>query len=122
MMIGYASSAATGTIRCITTTLTRRRSETLHQRGYKFFCLMRRAEESTITPTTRKLILTNSTLYNIWNIDSLKVPIHIEIESIVGARIRDLTRALFMLYLNHPERLEIARLTPDQKNLTSPSN
>ena len=28
-------------------------------------------------------------------------------ESIVGGRIRDMTRALIMLYLHHPERLEI---------------
>ena len=30
-----------------------------------------------------------------------------EIEAIVGARIRDLTRALMLLYLGNPERLEI---------------
>ena len=35
------------------------------------------------------------------------MPIHVEVESIVGARIRDLTRAFIMSYLNHPERLEI---------------
>ena len=64
-------------------------------------------QESTIRPATRKLILTNSTLYNVWSTPDLKLPIHMDIESIVGGRIRDLTRALIMLYLIYPERLEI---------------
>ena len=37
----------------------------------------------------------------------LNLPIHIDNESIVGGRISDLTRALHMLYLIYPERLEI---------------
>ena len=37
----------------------------------------------------------------------LKLPLHIDIESIVGGRIRGLTCALIMQYLTHPERLEI---------------
>ena len=72
-----------------------------------FYCMMCKMQESTIRPSTRKLILTTSTLYNVWSIDHLNLPIHIDIESIVGGRIRDLTRALIMLYLTNPERLEI---------------
>ena len=77
-----------------------------HQQGCTFFCIMCKAKESTVRPATRKIILTSSTLYNSWKED-LKLPIHVEIEAIVGARIRDLTRAVIMLYLNQPERLEI---------------
>ena len=76
------------------------------QSSYLFHCMMCKTQESVVRPATRKLILTTSTLYNVWNLD-LKLPIHIDIESIVGGRIRDLTRALIMLYLIYPERLEI---------------
>ena len=68
---------------------------------------MCKADESTVRPSTRKIILTSSTLYNVWAIQDLQLPIHVEIEAIVGGRVRDMTRALIMLYLNHPERLEI---------------
>ena len=80
---------------------------TKYQSGYLFHCMMCKAQESTVRPHTRKLILTTSTLYNVWTCPDLNLPIHIDIESIVGGRIRDLTRALHMLYLIHPERLEI---------------
>ena len=58
-------------------------------------------------PSTRKVILTSSTLYNVWSYNELRLDLHVDIESIVGGRVRDLTRALFMMYLKHPERLEI---------------
>ena len=60
-----------------------------------------------VRPSTRKIILTSSTLYNVWSYQELNMPIHVDIESIVGGRVRDLTRALIMMYLNHPERVEI---------------
>ena len=75
--------------------------------SHLFGCLMCKSQESVVRPSTRKLILTTSTLYNVWTQSSFKPDIHMEIESIVGGRIRDLTRALMMLYLIHPERLEI---------------
>lgn len=84
-----------------------RKFATRYQSGYLFYCMMCKAQESTIRPHTRKLILTTSTLYNVWTCTDLNLPIHIDIESIVGGRIRDLTRALHMLYLIYPERLEI---------------
>ena len=78
-----------------------------YQKGYLFGCIMCKQRESTVRPSTRKIILTSSTLYNVWKFEELKLPIHIEIESIVGGRFRDLTRALIMTYLRYPERLEI---------------
>ena len=78
-----------------------------YQYGYLFYCIMCKAQESTIRPHTRKLILTTSTLYNVWTCTDLSLPIHIYIEAIVGGRIRDHTRALHILYLIYPERLEI---------------
>ena len=78
-----------------------------YQRGYVFRCIMCKQLESVVRPATRKIILTSSTLYNVWSYEGLKLPIHMEIESIVGGRIRDMTRALIKLYLRYPERLEI---------------
>jgi hypothetical protein len=78
-----------------------------YQGGYRFYCIMCKGDESVVRPSTRKVLLTTSTLYNVWSYEQLKLPLHIDIESIVGGRIRDLTRALIMQYLNHPERLEI---------------
>lgn len=68
---------------------------------------MCKTDESVVRPSTRKLILTTSTLFNVWAQASFKPDIHMDIESIVGGRFRDLTRALMMLYLVHPERLEV---------------
>ena len=68
---------------------------------------MCKAEETTTHPNTRKVILTSSTLFNVWSYHQLELQDHLEVESIVGGRFRDLTRALLMLYLKHPERLEI---------------
>ena len=77
------------------------------QGGYLYNCIMCKSQESTVRPSTRKIILTSSTLYNVWKSEELMLPIHIEMEAIVGARIRDMTRAIIMLYLRYPERLEI---------------
>ena len=78
-----------------------------YQGGYRFYCIMCKGDESVVRPSTRKVLLTTSTLYNVWSYEQLKLPLHIDIESIVGGRIRDLTRALIMQYLTHPKRLEI---------------
>ena len=57
---------------------------------------------------TKRVILSSSTLYGIWDQPSLPtIAEHLELECIVGARVRDLTRALEknLLYLSN--RLEI---------------
>ena len=79
----------------------------MHQASQLFNCIMCKAEESVLHPPTRKVILTSSTLFNVWTSQELKLHQHVEIESVVGGRIRDLTRALLMLYLKHPEPLEV---------------
>ena len=79
----------------------------MHQASQLFNCIMCKAEESVLHPPTRKVILTSSTLFNVWTFQELKLHQHVEIESVVGGRIRDLTRALLMLYLKHPEPLRL---------------
>ena len=66
--------------------------------------------ESIVRPNTRKILLTDSSLYSVWTYQELKMLIHVDIESIVGGRVRDLTRALIKQYLQYPERLEIVLL------------
>ena len=78
-----------------------------YQKGYLFLCIMCKASESVVRPQTRKIILTDSTLFNVWTSQELKLNIHIEMESIVGGRVRDMTRTLIMSYTRFPERLEI---------------
>ena len=79
----------------------------IYQGGYRFQCIMCRTNESIVRPDTRKIILTDSTLYNVWTYVDMKLLNHVDIESIVGDRVRDLTRALIMQFLKYPERLEI---------------
>ena len=60
------------------------------------------------TNTTRRLLLSSRTLFNIWEDPNLKVDTHFEMEAVVGGRVRDLTRVLDRLYLrDKPNRLDI---------------
>ena len=75
-----------------------------------FNCPICKKEEPIELPTnvTRRLLLSSSTLFNIWENPNLKVDSHFEMEAVVGGRVRDLTRALDKLYLrDKPNRLEI---------------
>ena len=75
---------------------------------YLYNCIMCKQVESVLRPDTRKIILTDSSLYNVWSYAKLKMfDYHVEMEAVVGGRVRDLTRAIMMLYLKHPQRLEI---------------
>ena len=58
--------------------------------------------------TSRRIILTSSTLYGVWEQPCLPPNTeHFELEAIVGGRVRDLTVALKAGYLYLPHRLEI---------------
>ena len=74
-----------------------------------YHCPICKKEEPIHLPETqtRRLLLTSSILYNVWDNPSLDVTKHFEMEAIVGGRVRDLTRALRHLYLDKPNRLEI---------------
>ena len=51
--------------------------------------------------------MADSTLYNIWEQKLPKGTVHFDIDSIVGGRVRDMTRALIKNYLHLPNRYEI---------------
>ena len=75
-----------------------------------FTCPICKMEEPVELPTntTRRLLLSSSTLFNIWEDPNLKVDTHFEMEAVVGGRVRDLTRVLDRLYLrDKPNRLDI---------------
>ena len=74
-----------------------------------FSCPICKQEEPAELPSnnTRRVVLSSSTLYNVWENHQLKVNHHFEMEAIVGGRVHDMTRALDKLYLDKPNRLEI---------------
>ena len=75
-----------------------------------FMCPICHTMEPTLQPVhlTKRVILCSSTLYGIWDQHSLPtITDHFEMECIVGARVRDLTRALERNYLYLSSRLEI---------------
>ena len=86
--------------------------------------MMCKTQESVIRPATRKLILTTSTLYNVWT-SNLKLPIHIDIEAIVGGRIR-LTVKAHTEMNSHPQPSTLSvstiMLVPKFCSLDLPAN
>ena len=75
-----------------------------------FTCPICKTEESVEVPTnvTRRVLLSSSTLFNIWEDSNLTVDNHFEMEAVVGGRVRDLTRVLDRMYLcDKPNRLEV---------------
>ena len=51
---------------------------------------------------TRKLVLADSSMYGIWEKPMPKNTPHFDIDSLVGGRVRDITRALVKNYLHLP--------------------
>ena len=86
-----------------------RQFSTQYRSGNTYHCPICKKEEPVELPenTTRRVILSSSILYNVWEQPTLQVDKHVEMEAIVGGRVRDLTRALRFLYLSQPHRLEI---------------
>ena len=56
---------------------------------------------------TKRVLLTSSTLYGVWDKTMPQNTIHFDMEAIVGGRVRDLKLALEKNYLYLPNRLEI---------------
>ena len=56
---------------------------------------------------TRRIVLASSTLYGVWNQPLPSGTIHFDIDSIVGGKVRDMTRALTKNYLHMPNRVEV---------------
>ena len=57
---------------------------------------------------TRRVVMADSSLYGVWDKMPPKLkPQHFDIDSIVGGKVRDMTRALDRNYLHLPNRLEV---------------
>ena len=56
---------------------------------------------------TRRVVLASSTMYSIWGKTMPPNTPHFDIDSIVGGKVRDMTRALVKNYLHLPNRFEI---------------
>ena len=73
-----------------------------------YMCPVCKALEPVTIPAadTRRVVLADSIMYGIW--DHMKPSkYHFDIDSIVGGRVKDMTRALKKNYLHLPNRLEI---------------
>ena len=55
----------------------------------------------------RRIVLSSSTMYGIWNQQMPADIIHFDIDSIVGGKVADMKRALLKNYLHMPNRVEI---------------
>ena len=65
-------------------------------------------ERVTIPATeTRRVVLACSTMYGIWDHAMPANTLHFDIDSIVGGKVKDMTRALLKNYLHLPNRFEI---------------
>ena len=56
---------------------------------------------------TRRVVLASSTMYSIWGKTMPPNTPHFDIDSIVGGKVRDMTRALVKNYIHLPKRFEI---------------
>ena len=73
-----------------------------------FMCPVCKDMEPVTIPATdtRRIVLADSSLYGVWD----KMPpskVHYDMDSIVGGRVKDMTRALRRNYLHMPNRLEV---------------
>ena len=65
-------------------------------------------ESVTIAPTqTRRIVIADSTLHAVWDHTIPLKSLHFDIDSIVGGRVRDMTRAWIKNYMHMPNRMEI---------------
>ena len=56
---------------------------------------------------TRRVVLSSSTMYGIWDQLMPVNTVHFDIDSVVGGKVRDMTTAIKTNYLHMPNRLEI---------------
>ena len=89
-------------------TAIRRMAMTGKKIGQTFMCPVCKTPEPVTSPATetRKVVLADSSLYGVWDKMSPS-SMHFEIDSIVGGRVRDMTRALKKNYLHLPNRHEV---------------
>ena len=71
-------------------------------------CPVCKTLEPVIVPAaeTRRVVLADSTLYGVWDTMPPNT-VHFDIDTIVGGKVRDMTRALRRNYLHMPNRQEL---------------
>ena len=81
----------------------------VNQEGREYMCPICALPEPVLIPAneTRRVVLSDSTMYGIWTKQVPPNTIHFDIESIVGGKVRDLKTALMKSYLHMPNRFEI---------------
>ena len=79
------------------------------KRDRTYMCPICKTLEPVVIPSseTRRIVLASSTLYGVWDHPMPSNCVHFDIDSIVGGKVRDMTRALIMNYLHMPNRMEV---------------
>ena len=74
-----------------------------------YMCPICKSLELVVIPPseTRRIVLASSTLYGVWDHPMPSNCVHFDIDSIVGGKVRDITRALIMNYMHMPNRMEV---------------
>ena len=77
--------------------------------GRKYLCHICKVLEPVLIPAseTRRVVMSDSTLYGIWRPELPADTTHFDIDSIVGGKVKDLKVALERNYLHMPNRFEI---------------
>ena len=78
--------------------------------SYTAMCPVCKIPEPVAIPAmeTRRVVMADSSLYGVWDKMPPKLqPQHFDIDSIVGGKVRDMTRALERNYLHLPNRFEV---------------
>ena len=59
------------------------------------------------TPSRRKVLFTSSTLINFWRVEGFFPSVHFEVEAVVGAKVRDLTKVFNKQYSRKEEPMDV---------------
>ena len=80
-----------------------------YDRNTTYMCpICKNLEPVVIPPTeTRRIVLSSSTLYGVWDRPMPSNTVHFDIDAIVGGKVRDMTTALKKNYLHMPNRVEV---------------
>ena len=74
-----------------------------------YMCPICHVPELVVVPAseTRRIVLSSSTMYGIWNQQMPADIVHFDIDSIVGGKVADMKRALLKNYLHMPNKVEV---------------
>ena len=70
-------------------------------------CFVCNTDHSALVPPRRKVLFTSSTLINFWKSVDFIASVHFEVEAVVGAKVRDLTKVFRNKFGNKPAPIDV---------------